>query len=208
MNNVESSSSNAMLTNKEKTRRLVLIGMMAAVSAILMLFEVRIPFTPPFIKMDLSELPIILCAFICGPIAGILTSIVKVVLILLIKGTNTMFIGELANFIGSLFYLVPSVLIYRKIKEKRGALIGLFAGTLITSIVTVACNYFFVFPVYAKAFGMPLDSIIEMGSAVNPFVADYFTLMVFSLLPFNLVKYGVVSIIVFLVYKKVSKFIS
>lgn len=52
-----------------------------------------------------------------------------------------------------------------------------------------------------------MDAIIDMGHAVNPLVHDMFSLMIFSMLPFNLVKFGLVSLITFAVYKKLSVFI-
>lgn len=149
-------------------------------------------------------MPIILCGFMYGPVAGILTAVVKIILNFVLNGTDTMGVGEAANLIGSICYLLPAVLVYKKIKSKKGAVIGLIIGTLFTSVVIVLMNTFILFPLYAKLYGMSMEAIISMGSMVNPLVHDMFSLMLFSMFPFNLVKFGLVSVIIFLVYKKLS----
>lgn len=105
--------------NKSNIKHMSMIGMMGALSTILMLFDFPVPLAPTFAKMDFSELPIILCGFMYGPLAGITTAVVKIILNFVLNGTDTMGVGELANLIGSVSYLLPSVLIYRKQKGKK-----------------------------------------------------------------------------------------
>lgn len=190
--------------NKSNIKHMAMIGMMGALSTILMLFDFPVPLAPTFAKMDFSELPIILYGFMYGPLAGITTAVVKIILNFVLNGTDTMGVGELANLIGSVSYLLPSVLIYRKQKGKKGAVTGLIIGTLFTSVSAIFGNMCLVFPAYAKLYGMSVDAIISMGKAVNPMVHDMFSFMLFSMFPFNLIKFGTVSIIVFFVYKKLS----
>ena len=80
-------------------------------------------------------------------------------------------------------------------------------GVTATSILAVLSNSFFIFPAYAVVYGLEMESLIGMAASVNPFVHDTFTMMLWSVFPFNLVKYGVVSIVTFLVYKKLHMFI-
>lgn len=196
------------LKNKENrkitTKQLVMIGMLGAISTILMLFEFPIPLTPTFVRMDFSELPIILGGFMMGPLAGFLIIVIKIGLNLILNGTTTMGVGELANMIGSVTYMIPAVLVYRRLKTKKGAALALILGTIVTSVGAIFGNMYLIFPVYAKLYGMSMDAIIAMGTATNPYVTDMFTLMCFSLFPFNVVKYGVVSIITFAAYKRLA----
>lgn len=193
--------------SRNSTRRLVLTAILGAISTLLMIFEFPMPLIPPFVKMDFSELPVILGGFIMGPVDGTLIAVIKVVLNLLINGTTTAGIGELANLIYSLGYMLPAVLIYHKIKTKKGAVISLVTGTIITSIIAVIMNIVVIFPVYAKLMGLDLAEIVSMCASVNPYVKDMVSLMIFSMLPFNLFKYGVTSVIIFILYKKLSHFI-
>lgn len=193
--------------SRNSTRRLVLTAILGAISTLLMILEFPMPLIPPFVKMDFSELPVILGGFIMGPVDGTLIAVIKVVLNLLINGTTTAGIGELANLIYSLGYMLPAVLIYHKIKTKKGAVISLVTGTIITSIIAVIMNIVVIFPVYAKLMGLGLAEIVSMCASVNPYVKDMVSLMIFSMLPFNLFKYGVTSVITFILYKKLSHFV-
>lgn len=193
--------------SRNSTRRLVLTAILGAISTLLMILEFPMPLIPPFVKMDFSELPVILGGFIMGPVDGTLIAVIKVVLNLLINGTTTAGIGELANLIYSLGYMLPAVFIYHKIKTKKGAVISLVTGTIITSIIAVIMNIVVIFPVYAKLMGLDLAEIVSMCASVNPYVKDMVSLMIFSMLPFNLFKYGVTSVITFILYKKLSHFV-
>lgn len=187
---------------KFTTKHITMIGMFGAISAVLMLLEFPVPLAPAFIKMDFSDLPVILGGYMLGPLAGFMIILIKIVLNFAFNGTTTAGIGELANFIYSVAYMLPSVFIYRSVRSKKGAVISLAAGTLIVSVIAILVNLFFTFPVYAKLFGMNMETIVSMGAAVNPFVKDKFSLMLFSVFPFNIFKYLVVSVITFYLYKR------
>ncbi len=189
--------------NKKFTaKHITMIGMFGAISAVLMLLEFPVPLAPAFIKMDFSDLPVILGGYMMGPVAGLIIIIIKIVLNFAFNGTITAGVGELANFIYSVAYMLPAVLIYKSAKSKKVAAISLATGTIIVSAFAVIVNMFFTFPVYAKLLGMDMDAIVSMGSSVNPFVKDEFSLMLFSIFPFNIFKYSVVSILTFYLYKR------
>lgn len=193
--------------SKNSTKRLVLTAILGAISTLLMILEFPMPLIPPFVKMDFSELPVILGGFIMGPLNGSMIAVIKVVLNLVIHGTTTAGIGELANLLYSLGYMLPAVLIYHKMKTKKGAVVSLITGTIITGIIAVIMNIIVIFPVYAKLMGLDLDTIVSMCASVNPYVKDMVSLMIFSMFPFNLFKYGVTSVITFILYKKLSHFV-
>ena len=65
-------------------------------------------------------------------------------------------------------------------------------------------NAYIMLPTYAKAFGMPIEALVEMGTAVNASITDLMTFVMFAVVPFNLLKGVLVSIIVLLIYKKIS----
>lgn len=195
-------------TNKHKSKisakEITMIGMLGAISAILMILEFPVLLAPGFIKMDFSDLPVILGGYLLGPLAGTMIVLVKIIMNFILNGTETMGIGELANMLGSLSYMLPAVWIYRKKKCKKSAVKSLIAGTLTVSVAITLANYFFIFPAYASLFGLSMESIVAMGKSANPYVTDVFTLMVCSILPFNLFKYGCVSTLTFLIYKKMG----
>lgn len=193
-----------MEQGSSRVKRMVLVAMLGAISAILMLFEIVVPLVPPFITFDFSELAIIISGFVLGPVDGLLTILVKILLNLVLTGTKTAGVGELMNFCVSALYMLPSVLIYRKIRSKKGAVIAMAIGTVNVSIMAVIINYFVMFPVYAWAFHMPISALVKEGTHVNPNIDSLFTMMVWAVLPFNLVKYSIISFTTFLVYKRLA----
>lgn len=187
------------------TRTIVVVGMFSAISAVLMLFEVPMPFAPPFYKLDFSELPALIAAFAYGPVAGVMVEFIKIVLKTLIKGTSTAFVGELANFIIGCSLVLPAAVLYRFKKSKKNAINSCILGTLIISVAGPVLNAVYLIPAFAKLYGMPIDAIIEMGTAVNPKITDITTLVILAVAPLNLVKGGLVSLLTMLIYKPLGK---
>lgn len=192
-------------SNNKNVKKLALVAFFSALSAILMFFDFPLPIAPSFMKMDLSELPVIIGGFILGPISCVTISILKVLIKFMIKGTSTMFLGELANLIGSIVYALPSSIIYAKLKNKKRAIHGLILGALLSSLVCTLFNAFLLFPLYMNVFHMSEDVIIGMCRAILPFIDSMLRVMLFSVLPFNLLKFSITSIITYLLYKNVSK---
>ena len=187
-----------------KARYLTVIALMAAISYILAFLEVPMPLAPSFARMDASDVPALLTTFALGPVAGVLTELVKVLLNLVINGTQTAFVGEFANFVMGCMFVLPASLIYKMKKSRKHAVIGLAAGTVIMSVVAVFINALVLLPAYAKAFGMPIDAFVEMGSAINPAINSLWTFVVLAVAPFNLIKGVLVSVITVLLYKHIS----
>jgi len=180
------------------------IGMLGAIAVVLMLFEIPLPFAPSFYEIDFSEVPVLIGCFTMGPLAGVIIELVKIILNLCINGTVTAGVGELANFVIGCALVLPAAVIYKRKKTKKGAIIGLVTGTLFMTFAGCFINAYIMLPTYAKAFGMPIEALVEMGSAVNASITDLFTFVMFAVVPFNLLKGVLVSIIVLLIYKKIS----
>lgn len=191
------------MNNENKTKKLVLIALFSSVAAILMFLDFAVPLAPSFVKFDLSELPVILGGYLLGPTSGVLIIILKLTIKLILKPSSTMLIGELSNFIASLTYMLPAVLYYRKNKTLKGAVVSLVLGTLISAIVVTVADYFVIFPLYANLF-MSMDVIIKAGNAINKNINSLLSLMLISIFPFNIFKYGVTSILTILLYKKLK----
>lgn len=194
------------MNNKKKlnTKMIAQIGMLGAIAVVLMLFEIPLPFAPSFYEIDFSEVPVLIGCFSMGPMAGVLIELIKIILNLCINGSVTAGVGELANFVIGCALVLPAAFIYKRKKTKKGAVIGLVTGTLFMTFAGCFINAYIMLPTYAKAFGMPIEALVEMGSAVNASITDLFTFVMFAVVPFNLLKGVLVSIIVLLIYKKIS----
>lgn len=98
---MENTQKNAGVRRRSNTkvRYMTQVGMLSAVATVLMLFEFPLPFVPDFYKIDISEIPVLLGTFAMGPLAGVMTECIKILLNFVINGTTTGGIGELANFL-------------------------------------------------------------------------------------------------------------
>lgn len=191
-----------MKTKTSHAKTIAFIGMLGALSAVLMSINVPLPFAPTFLKFDIAELPALFAGFFLGPVSGCAVIVVKIVLKLSLQGTETAFVGELMNIVGSCAFVLPAALIYKRVHTKRGAMISLSVSTVLVSIMAIFLNAYIAFPMYSSLYGMPMEAILEMGSSVNPLVHDNFTLMLYGVFPFNLVKHGITSLVTYLVYKR------
>ena len=169
------------------TSKMIKISLLSALALILMYID--FPITPfPWLKIDLSDVPALIGAFGFGPLAGVLIELIKNIVIVLIKGTQTGFVGEIANFLVGVALILPAALVYHKNKNKKTAILGMVLGGVCMEVVGIVANVYFLLP----AFGMKMAPAELM---------QYVTL---GLLPFNGIKALLVSIITYIVYKKVS----
>ena len=191
------------------TRRMAVTGMFSAIALILFLFEFPLPFAPSFYELDFSELPALVGAFAFGPVTGVIIEVVKILLKLLIKGTSTAFVGDLANFVIGCSFILPASAIYHFNKKKKSAIAGCIIGTLILTLFGTAFNAIYLLPAFSRLYGMPLDTILDMGSAVNPLMTkgSIVSFVVCCVAPMNLIKGGSVSLITMLIYKPLSPII-
>lgn len=187
-------------------KQVTTVGICAAIAAVLHMLDFPLIFlAPEFYKLDFSELPVLLCGFYLGPSAAVACEGIKILLKLLLKGTSTAFVGDFANFVVGCSFVLPAILIYHLRKTRRSALLGLLIGTLSMSIFGSAFNAVYLLPKFAELYGLPLDTIISMGTAVNANVTDISTFVLICVAPLNVVKGACVSVLTLLLYKRVEK---
>lgn len=192
---------------KEKvltTKNVVLIGMFGALAAVLMFFQISVPFAPPFYKIDFSDVPGLIGGFALGPVAGIFITLVKILIKLLTQGTDTMYVGELGNFLGSVSFIIPAALIYQHRKTKKMAFVALGAGAVVMVCWSIIGNCYITLPFYGKVAFDGIENIIAMGTAVNSRITSLFTFVIYAIVPFNLLKGTVVAFVTAVLYKRVS----
>lgn len=197
----------AQAGSTSRVRMIASIGMLSAIAAVLMLFEFPIPFiAPSFYKLDFSEVPVLIGAFAFGPIAGIVIELVKILLNLVINGTLTFGVGELANFLIGCALVAPASIIYSVNKTRKGALIGLAAGTAVMIVAGVFLNAYLLLPFYAQFMG-GMDALISVGTAMHASINSALSFALLLVAPFNLVKGVLVSVLTLLLYKRISRII-
>jgi len=186
------------------THYMTYTAIFSCIAALLMLVEIPLFFAPGFYKIDLSEIPILICTFYLGPVAGVTSELIKVILKLLLKGTTTAFVGDFANFVVGCSFVLPASMIYSARKSRKAALVGMAVGGVTMTVFGSLFNAVYLLPKFAALFGMPLDVIVGMGTAVNGAINSVSTLVLFVVVPFNIVKSVIDSILTFLLYKRIS----
>ncbi len=189
-----------------KTRRITIIAICSALAAVLHMLDFPLVFlAPEFYKLDFSELPVMLCGFYLGPAAAVACEGIKILLKLLMKGTSTAFVGDFANFCVGCSLVLPAVIVYHIKKTKASAISGLVLGTIVITAFGSAFNAIYLLPKFAQLYGMPLESIIAAGTAINGGITDISTFVLFAVAPLNLIKGAMISLLTMLLYKRVAR---
>ena len=189
-----------------KARYISIVGICAAIATVLHVLDFPLLFlAPEFYKLDFSELPVLLCGFYLGPTATIACEGVKILLKLVVKGTSTAFVGDFANFVVGCSFVLPATIWYHTRKSRHSAVVGLILGTLSMAVLGSAFNAIYLLPKFSQLFGLPLDTIIGMGTAIHSGVSSVSTFVLLCVAPLNLVKGLVVSILTMMLYKRVAR---
>ncbi len=193
------------LTRIPVARHIAYVAVFSAIGGLLMFFEIPLFFAPSFYQIDFGELPVMICTFYLGPSAGVTAELIKVLIKLVLKGTSTAFVGEFASFILGCSYILPASIIYHIRRSKKSAVFGLVVATIFTTAFGSLFNAYYLIPTYVNLFGIPLDGIIAMGTEVNARITSLPTLVLYAVVPFNILKYSLVSLLTFFLYKRVNR---
>ncbi|MDF2606340.1 MAG: riboflavin transporter FmnP [Bacillales bacterium] len=185
------------MNRNKKTKKLVQLSMLSAIAYILMLFSFSILPASPYLKVDFSEIPVLIAAFIFGPLGGIIVELFKNIIDYMFKGEFTGFpVGHLANFTAGILFVLPVTYIFNRSRTIKGLVIGLAIGTISMTGLMMALNYLVFLPMYSYFLNYPTQSSKEL-----------IDLLVKAIMPFNLVKGILVSIVFVVIYGKLKKWI-
>lgn len=176
------------MNRTERTTKLTKMAMLAAISLVLVAF-VKIPFPPaPFLVYDAADIPILIGGFAFGPLAGLaLTFVVSFIQAFAIMGDGV--IGFFMHFVATGAFVLVAGLIYKRNKTRKSAVIGLVCGTIVMTVTMLLWNLLLT-PLFLE---VPRAEVIPMLIPV--------------ILPFNLLKAGINSVVTFVLYKHISKFL-
>ncbi len=187
------------------SKNIAKIGIFSALATILYFVNFPLPFFPFFLELHFSDLPALICGFALGPLAGALTVIVKILIKL--PFTETFCVGEMADLITGLAFVLPASLIYSKSKEKSSAIIGLLLGSICSVATSLLANRFVIIPFYLGVMNLTLETLAQMCSPVLPMITakNFYSIYIFgATLPFNTLRCLISALFTFLVYKRIS----
>lgn len=177
--------------------RMSFIAIFTALSYVLTLFDFPLlPGTPvTFLKLDFSNVFVMLSGFALGPVAGCIVAVLKELIHALTVG-HTAFVGELANVLMVLPYMLIPAIVYKRHKGIKVVIVTLILGCIAQCLVSLPVNYFLNFPAFSAAFG----GTWKGGQKL--FIKTWYWALLF-----NFVKAVIISIVTLIVYKPLSMLI-
>ena len=196
------------ITLKMSAAYVAKLALLTALSFALYMAKFNLPFMfPSFLEMQFSELPALLAGFSMGPVAGALVIVLKCLFKLPL--TSTAFVGELTDMLLGLVFVLPAAIFYAVKKDRKHAFWGLVTGTVLATAAAVIVNRYISIPFYTELyFNGDFDSLVGMCAVIYPnatadtFYAFYLGL---GIVPFNLLRYIIIALLAFLLYKRLSR---
>lgn len=187
-----------MSSSRQQIQRMVGIACLSALAFILMLFEFPILPVAPYLKMDFSDLPVLIGGYIYGPVGGILIAFLKCLIHALIRGFSAgELVGVLGNFMSSLALLLPFCWVWRRHPQwtaKKQLWMGGISATVCLVVVMALLNWWVLIPLYMALWNwkstLPIPELIAV-----------------AVVPFNLIKGIAVSLVFGLVAARLSNWL-
>lgn len=175
------------------TRRIALVACLGALSFILMLFEFPIIPVAPYLKVDCSDVIVLIATIIDGPMTGIAVAVMKAVLHAVVNGLSVgTLLGSFSDLVAALALLLPVGLLMKKGASMKNFWIGGFFGTIAMTIVMALANWLVLTPLYMKLWSwqptLPIAKLVLLG-----------------IVPFNIIKGFLVVVITALIYVHLPK---
>ena len=172
------------MENKNKmtsTSNLVKMGVLSALAFVLMeMLEIRLPFFPEFLKIDFGDVPAVIATLVIHPFAGVVVVAMKNLLGLM--GSTSGGIGEIANVLVGIAYILPIAIFTKRSGSLKNVIIGSVVGVGLMIIAGMLTNAFITLPLYGEA------ATIQAGAAINPRIVDKTTFLIYIIAPFNALK--------------------
>lgn len=185
--------------------RVAIFGALSAILYITPFLKFPLPIFPQFLEIHFDEVPLFIAGFAYGPLAALLATVVKTIIKL--PFTSTLTVGEWADLIYSIAFIVPASFIYQKKRNFKGVFLGLGLGFVVQIIVSLFFNIYLMVPFYMFVMGFPKETLLAMAQLANPKITNVeWSLGLYAIVPFNVIKNIIIIAITLLVYKSSHKF--
>jgi len=191
---------------KWSAKKIACTGLLAALGGVLMTIEIPLVFlAPDFYKLDISDVAALVAGFLLGPVSAVCVEFIKAVLHVVLHGTHSAFVGELAAFVCGCSLVLPTSYLYLLKRTRKRAVFSTVVGGLVLMVFASVFNGFYLIPKFAELYGIPVDVIVSMGSAINKSITSLWSFVALATAPFNFFKAATDAVIVILIYKPISK---
>lgn len=184
-----------------KVQKMVGVAMLAALGAALQFIDFPLLPSIPFLKVDFSDIPVMVSMFLFGPFAGIVTAFIRSMLHLLMTGPSPQnMVGDIASFLASTMFTLPMYYFFNKGSHKLvNKAAGIITGILLMTVFMSVANYFVITPLYLSLYGVSAQEFL--GRSMESYIAA-------GIVPFNLIKGAIISSVFMLFYVKILPWLS
>ena len=181
---------NSTTNIKSRTLKLAKMALMVAIAAICSFVQFPILPTAPYLRFELMDIPLLIAGFVFGPVRGFALVIVSILVRSIINMPDNSPYGQIMHIIALGVFVVVSSAIYEKFKTRKWGMLSLIIGGICSTLAMIPANIivttYYMFDGNANiVYGMILPVII----------------------PFNLLKMVINTVVVFLLYKRLSTFL-
>ena len=187
----------------KKWSKYVYMGLLAALAFALRRLEINLPFLPSFLKLDFGDLPALIAAFAFGPLGGAAVSLVNALLNW--PFSSTAGVGDLCAFLISLPFVMTAGLVYKNMRNRKGAAIGALTGAFASAVFSLFLNYYLIYPLFVSVLNYPWAVILGLYQKLLPSVQNMWQALIIFNLPFTLAKYLLLFGLSLPIYKPISK---
>jgi len=197
---------NNLSAHRYSLRYLALVGVLAGLTYLLYLPMLRIPIIL-FLEINLSEIVMFIGGFSLGPVAAIFLGAFRFLFSL--PFTTTGGIGEFADLIYSLAFVLPGAWLYQRSRTKQTAMVGFIIGFVLQITITSLMNALWITDLYLDLFLniSPEDFLAYVQTAIPQVTDPYWSLVLWMYLPFNTFKNIVVIFLTLISYKRLHRLI-
>lgn len=179
---------------KMNLKTFVAVGMLSSLAYVLMLIKFPLPTFPAYLTVDFSDIPALIAALLFGPVAAIIVEFIKNLIDYLMIGSEAgLPIGNLANFLAGILFVLPTYFVYNRLKTKKGMTVSLIVGTIFMAILMSFLNYIAILPAYIFLLGWDPMTTAEIRKFA-----------VALILPFNILKGIIVTGLFMLLFTRMK----
>ncbi|EMF0148439.1 ECF transporter S component [Enterococcus hirae] len=184
-----------------RVQKMVAVALFAAIGLVLQYIAFPIMPAFSFLKIDFSDIPVLISMFLFGPVAGLVTAFLRSILHLITTGFSPdNLVGDTASFLATAIFTLPIFYFFRKNTQVgKNKFLGVISGTIAMTIFMSVANYFVITPLYLMFLGLNANQMLGMP------LANY---VLIGIVPFNIIKGFIVSAAFLVLHAKLLPWLS
>lgn len=173
-----------------RVQKMVAVALFVMIGLVLQYIAFPIMPAFSFLKIDFSDIPVLISMFLFGPVAGLVTAFLRSILHLITTGFSPdNLVGDTASFLATAIFTLPIFYFFRKKTQVgKNKFLGVISGTIAMTIFMSVANYFVITPLYLMFLGLNANQMLGMP------LANY---VLIGIVPFNIIKGFIVSLCLF-----------